>query len=342
MQNLPGRRVLAAALLIAASVSLSASAEGSGASPNAGASPPAAVAPYTLVVQMTGLMMLVPENRSRRPLNIFMPPTPHEPHQPLLVFRDNGAAHCDHRADNLCVVLMDGWSLDPIGTTAVGAGLVQVPPGALNVSEGAGGKDLDLDDAKSSARSWFTLRGGLETNSCSLVTWWFRPYGSINSKPIPFINVLEWSIHNLQQAEIVLRRRKIANPADSQELARLRPTGDRVELLVAHLTAKDLRDLFPERLFSQFRPAVPAAPATHAAHALSLRDMTTEMEQHMRAFYYFVGADESRHRMPRSPVETKKVCPVTILELESWRGERPANEARGIKTFGCVVASGEG
>jgi hypothetical protein len=339
MQSPLSRRVLTAVLLIAASLSLSANAEGSGASLDAPVAPSATVAPFTLVVQMTGLMMLVPENRSRRPTNIFMPPTPDlETHYPIIAFRGDSTEWCFAWHEGLCVVDMSGWSLDPIGITTTGVGLAQVPRGALNVSRGAGGKELDLDRARESARSWLTLRGGLETRSCSLVTWWFRPYASINNEPIPFINVLEWSIRNLQQEEIVLTRRSIEDSTPPQELARLRPTAGRVELLVAHLTAQDIIDIFKPELYSQFRPVV-SAPATHAApHTLSLKAMSTGIEPHMRAFYRFLDADESRHRMPTSPVATDSVCPITILGLESWHDGRV--QTRGIKTYGCVVASG--
>src|SRR5687768_4593557 len=120
MQSPLSRRVLTAALLIAASVSLSANAEGSGASLDARA-PSATAAPFTLVVQMTGLLMLVPENRSRRPTHIFMPPTPDlETHYPIIAFRDNGTAWCTARHEGLCLVDMSGWSLDPIGITTTG------------------------------------------------------------------------------------------------------------------------------------------------------------------------------------------------------------------------------
>lgn len=348
------RRVVTSAVVIASALSLSASTGTAGPPQPPSREVRGTSVPLTLVVQMTGLLMLVPENKSGKPTHIFAPPPPDEiEHTSFIVFRDDGTAACAGRGEGLCGVSMEGWYLEPIGATG-GSGTARIPFNAVNYSRGAGGVKLNLARARDTARAWVTLNGGSATPSpCGLATWMFDDYGPSAPDWVPIANVLEWTIPNLRDS-VVLIRRKIKNPEEVDTLATLRPdSAGRVELLFANITGTEGRNVFTAEFFSQlvtaaFAPgqrvqreeqahAHAAAPATHGIAALN--EATEEVETHVRAYYRFLRADPSRHRFPRSPIPTDSVCPITILGLEDWDGSTTVQ--RGIKTFGCVVGSGD-
>lgn len=331
------RRVVTAALLVVASVSLTASVGAPGAQTDATAAVRTARAPLTIVVQMTGMLMLAPQTGAGKPTHIFMPRPPDSIfHYAFIAFRDNGGARCTYRGQGLCVLRMEGWFLEPIGAPAAGSpGKAQRPHGALNFSRGAGGIKLNLGRARRDARSYLTLRGGLASDSCSIATWLFDPLGFPGPEWVKLINVLEWKVSDLQQESVVLTRRSIADPARVEPVATLTPdSAGRVELLVAHITGQDVRDVFSPDIISQFEP-VPAAGQT--ARTSSLREATSEIEAHFRAYYRFLGVSTPFQRFPTDPLDTKDACPITILGLEASLGGGP----RGVKTYGCVVGSGD-
>lgn len=341
MPNPTRRRVVTAALLVAASVSLSA---------NTGVPTALPTARPTLVVQMTGMLMLVPENKTGKPVHVFTPPPPDSIyHYNFIVFRDDGTAQCTARGDGLCAVDMEGWFLDPIGITS-GSGTARLPFGALNYSRGAGGIKVNPRRARDSANSWLTLQGGSAGYTCSLATWSFDAYGPTPVDRVPILNVLEWKIPDLPQDRVVLTRRRIDDPEHSELLATLRPDSlDRVELLVAHITEDDAQNVFTSAMMSSVRAAAGASVssarnAPHSAFATtqglaSLRIATEDIKPHIRAYYRFLNAPAARHRFPTSPIVTDTVCPITILGLHGWGGGGPVQ--RGVKTYGCVVGSGD-
>jgi hypothetical protein len=340
------RRAFVTAGLITTGVLLTASVGAPGTPHPSAASAHAASAPRTIVVQMTGLLMLAPENKAGKPVHIFMPPPPDSAHYAFIVFR------CPGGVEDICGADMDGWSLEPIGATG-SSGTARMPHGALNYSRGAGGVNLNLQRARRDARSWVTLLGGSASpRPCSLATWSFDDYGSTPRDWVPLINVLEWQIPDLPQDSVVLVRRRIDKPGEREKLAVLRPdSAGRVEILVAHMTEQEAANVFTPEFLAGFEPALAArvramqsdpsvlAQQAHAAtHGLApLHEATDEIRPHIRAYYDFLHAPAAHQRYPTSPIVTDSVCPITILGLESWDGP----VARGTKTYGCVVGSAD-
>lgn len=202
----------------------------------------------TLVVKMTGLLLLTPHTQDGRPVHVLMV-APHDGtvhHAQIGYYRRNGTTlkYCLSSTEVICWVRMDQWSLDlgmgagskPTGPPPFGGGnLVPRMTGRLPNDHGG--------DNPGGVRARVTLHAGSVTNECANAEWEVdKPGNSSHPQMVNLINVLEWTIQNAGQGRIALRRKPI-NPAgrptgpDSLAVDMLKPDPGKheIELFVRHV-----------------------------------------------------------------------------------------------------------
>jgi hypothetical protein len=200
----PAAAVACAALLGCAPLASCGVADDTGEQPQTTATAAAAFEPVTMVIQMSGLLLMVPPAGGVGPTHVLMPRM--DGHLSYIGFRREEKEGCTkHNPDyNICYIDVNGWSVLPIGTEA--ATTSKIPGGALNLTHGSGNVKIDTTRAatRDRIRSRLTFSSGSATDSCGLATWTFDPYGAPRPGKLRLTNVLEWQIPNLQ-SETLLR-----------------------------------------------------------------------------------------------------------------------------------------
>jgi hypothetical protein len=294
----------------------------------------------TVVIQLTGLLMVVPP-RAGGPTHVLVPVTPDTvPHETFIGFRSNGTArHCDPRfGEAFCFVDMEGWALDPIG--GANNGSVTLPRGVVNLTRGSGGyrvKEQHLGQGPhTELRSRFTLRGGGVTDACNLGVWSYNPAGPAPAVDLPLTNVLEWTIPDLRQSQIVLVRRSLTVAGTTPDtLAILSPdsTGA-VELLIANVPPAGLRMLQRELRRSTAAQEVPSGQQREARDGEQgdpeQAEASETMASHVTHLYDLLTQAPERP-VPVFRAELIRRCPLPI-----WREHR----LRSPTTVNCMVVSG--
>jgi hypothetical protein len=288
--------------------------------------------PLTLVVQMTGLLLLVPPTQPTANTLVLMPDAVAN-HEAVIGFKTaTDPGYCDVRYDNarhICYVKMNGWSLTAVGAQPSAGGL---PKGAANLTRFAG-KKVNIPDATSRSRAEIALPPGIVTDTCSLASWTFNPVGNEGPERLSFINVMEW-IAPIAPANPLNLTRTNKTTGLPQTLGPLE-VGDQneVELLVMYLPEAELNQIIYGR-------ASPGAPARDESADVPLY-VGEEMRVHFNAFYRTVGVQENAPKpVPQRPRRSRSVCPITILGLETARAQEPGGP-RGTKTLSCVMTSAE-
>lgn len=335
----PAAAVVCAALLGSALLAACGGAEDTEEQPRTTATAAAAFEPVTMVIQMSGLLLMVPPAGGVGPTHVLMPKM--GGHLSYIGFRREDPKGCTrHNPDyNICYIDVDGWSVLPIGREA--ATTSKVPGGALNLTRGSGNVKIDTTKAGTRARitSRLTFQSGSATDSCGLATWTFDPYGNPPPEKLRLINVLEWQIPNLQSEtlQLVLRWRGPGSKPDS--ILTLHANDSReIELLVLHVTSKEGVPFIE----ADRRAGGPEAPPANAALAGSPRaseGRSAAVRAHFNTLYEMMGVPQERRRMPTRPAKDRDLCPITILDLEDY--QRPGGP-RGISTYSCVMASATG
>lgn len=311
------------------------------------------IEPVTVVIQMSGLLLLVPPKQPEGATHVLMPKLPSNMSQHIayLGFRQDSTHICkEYRAStNICYVSLDDWAVGPIG--GAGGSVPVIPRSVVNLTRGSGNVTVDTTkpQVRDRIRSQLTLLSGSATDSCGLATWTFDPYGSPPPEKLPLINVLEWQIPDLQSETLELVLHSRHGPAVERRVTLHANEAREVELLVLHVTEKEGAPFTgPERQLgarSATRVVAPAfstgggqgaapAAATHPAHERP----SQLVRQHFQAFYSLLDADSARRRMPTRPAKIRDMCPITVLDLAEFDDDGE----RGIRTYSCVMASAEG
>lgn len=301
--------------------------------------------PVGLVVQMTGLLLLVPT--ANQGLQVLMPRV--ADHDALIGFKgpDQGCWRYD-TPRGICYVNMDGLSLHPMGVKA-GAGAPATS--ALNLTHGSG-KKINIPQAKGRLRSEITLGPGVEREQCSLAQWTFDPVGhDTPPSTVQLINVANWEIDDIGANSIVLTRSRL-DGTDTVRIATLLPNKDgRIELLVMHVPRKETNHFFSSTRVQ----AADTSDAQLQPHGDDDEDedVVPMVRKHFHAFYNLMGVDpdSTKRPMPTDFKRQKEFCPFTILGLNTAFPRHTASffgfealapkKIDGIRTFSCIMASAE-
>lgn len=295
-----------------------------------------AVDSITVVFQMTGLMLAVPPKQPSDPLNVVMPKTvASNKHFARFGFGGDSTEVCTeyHRPQNICYVDLKEWSVDPIGSHLTPQDLRNpiFPRGVVNVSHGAGGGHTVGIPGNSQVFTHVAFRAGHpRADACRLAKWNYTPAGQTpdpDRDTISLVNLMYWDVRHPRNAPFELTFRPRAPNTGSPETVRL-ITSDSVYVVLAHVPREDLLTLPP-------RAAMPADP-----------DLPPTL-RHFRDFYKLLRHSSTQHPFPpdQGPLPTSgrpiepRMCPVRMTTSTS--GLAPLGRA-GTKTYGCVVASGEG
>lgn len=297
----------------------------------------------TVVIQLTGLLMMVPHNAGAgSSMHALMPVTPDSiPHTAFIGFRKNSSTRrCDRDFQQFCLVRMDGWSLEPLpgGQGAPSGGNATLPRGAVNLSRGAGGRpvnpgNLGQSSASSTLRSRITLRTGGITDACNLALWEYDPAGYPPAVILPMPNVLEWTIPGVALDSIILVRHPI-NGGAPDTITTLHPDASGlVELLVAHvppagqgMLEEDL-SLLRRRSIGRVPMEVARDPAGERSNAL----ISDTNSRHLHAAYNLLVNAQDRPLPTHRETLIPHSCRMMI-----WH----EYEIRSPTTVNCMVTSG--
>jgi hypothetical protein len=307
----------------------------------------AQIEPVTIVIQMSGLLLLMPPQGGVGATHVLMPDV--KKHLAYIGYRQQSSLGCDDHdpLNKICYINVKGWEVAPIGVTSTTAS--RIPTGALNLTRGTGNVKVDttLETTKSAISSRLTFLSGSATDSCGLATWTFDPYDTPPPEKVRLINVLEWQIPNLQSEtlQLVLRWRGTGSKPDTTITLSANDSRE-IELLVLHVTEEEgLPHTKRKRHVAGGPDTPPAMPdggaemSRESSASLTTGPRSQAVSDHFNAFYKVMGVDPIRRRMPTRPARDKEGCPLTILDLEEFHRTQ---ELLGVATYSCVMATAEG
>ena len=334
--------------------------------------PERSIAPEaTVVVHISGLLMVVPPRQDGGRTHVLLPAAPG--HAARLGF---GIAGDEAFVQRLCVtdeahglpairagvcyVDLERWSLQPFGdggppTPAANT----LPAGVLNASDASGGDyRVDVAALGGELRAQVALTAGEVGGQCSLASWIVERVDAAGGprprEVLPLINVLSWEIRNPAATELVFRSRSGPETV-TVPLPAPAPNG-KIEILLSHIPLEELNDL---------PPAIPGPPA-----------MSGDTAYHFAAYYNLLrnaGGDllptnSPNRRLPHTPSQLSPyACDLRITApvpqmahaLPSFTHNlalvgdfrpfsRPAKKRAstvvraGGNAFGCLVGGGGG
>lgn len=297
----------------------------------------------TVVIQLTGLLMIVPPNPGTiGPTHVLMP-EPVAPdrleHIAVIGFRRNDSAQqCgEGSSQDFCFVRMDGWALDPLPGRS---SRVDLPRSVFDLTHASGGRRVHRDHfggnaPRDSLRSRMTFGGGGVTDTCHIGQWSFDPVGNPPRDRFWLSNVVEWTIPDIPQTHLTLVRRRFGG-GSAQTLVTLTPDrSGRIELLIAHVPRPGW-DAFQGRLLnlarmSQNQVSMPAAHPALPGGSAAAADPGTDIA-HFGSFYRLLDRANDR-RLPSDPFEREEGCPMMIWFPRELGIMAPT-------TVNCMVTSG--
>lgn len=315
--------------------------------------------PVTMVIQMTGLMLLVPPKQASGLTHVLLPDMPPASgipdHLTFIGFKGDSSGHCTiyDRKRKICYVNMKGWALDSIGKAAGSSTTAGTRArGPLNLTRHTN-KKINLVQARQSLASEVTFVRGRPTDSCGVARWTYNPIGQDPPAKFELINVLEWQIPNMPADSFVLVRRELKAPYRRETIATLRTSdtvNNEIELLIMNVLPEDTVGLVGRARAPQPRGDKNLGLVTSA---VIRPDTTHTADAHFRRLYRLVGVPDSIQRLPRRPVRIREACPITILDLFNQHDADKENKYRdqdggdvypvwrGARTLSCIMASAE-
>ncbi len=146
----------------------------------------------TIVIQLTGLMMIVPPNGPGGPTHVLMPRSQAVSHDAYVGYRMRSSAEpCAGDAiRGFCFVQMNGYELEPLPRSAgvPNPEVPRIPRTVLNLSQGSGGRrvhagHLGQNPGRDTLQSRITLPSGMVTDTCQMGRWRFDPTGLPEAEP---------------------------------------------------------------------------------------------------------------------------------------------------------------
>jgi hypothetical protein len=220
----------------------------------------AVAAEATLVVHISGLLMIVPPQQDGGQTHLLLPAAPgHAARLGFGIVGDESYVQRLCQTDEahglpairagVCYVDLEEWALQPLGdggppTLAANA----LPPGILSASDAAGGEyHVDVDALGGELRAQVALTAGQVGDQCSLASWVVdRVDAAGRPRPrevLPLINVLSWEIRNPAEAELVFRSR--SGPETVTVPLPAPAANGKIEILLSHIPVEELVDLPP-------------------------------------------------------------------------------------------------
>jgi hypothetical protein len=301
-----------------------------------------------MVVQMSGLLLLVPIKEQNGGMNVLMPKM--DKHRALIGFTHAKEDFCSEYFRDICYVDLDLWSVSPVGVASTGS--PRIPGGAFDLTLGSGSAKVDTMNphVKGNLRAQLAVLSGSATDSCGLSTWNFDPVGNPGVRKVSAINVLEWQIPNVSETVVLVLQPRAGGNAKQ---ATLRANdAHEIELLIVHVTDEEAAYLTSGKK----RSADLAGPVRQDSVPLRLTGDVSVREdtdhgmgspsqtarKHFQAFYGLVTQDRTKWRQPARPKYREELCPITILGLEDLFIGVDREELFGVSTFSCVMASAGG
>jgi hypothetical protein len=281
-----------------------------------------------VVFQLTGLIMIVPPKQSGGRTHLLMPPA-HD-HIALLGvgYAVQDTMLCVGQHAGICYVDLRKWSVDTIGIggTATDPDHLGIPDEVLNVTRVAGPNyrvHVPAGNGNGALRAHLVFAAGRGLpNPCSRARWTYAPVSTGTTVTQPLANVASWAIRYKRGEPFVLRFTR-HGPAATREV-RLDTSGDAVKLLIAHVPPEDLSEL----------PLVWPAAAQNPPQKLDHINDYYSMLRHQT-----LGTPPGGAPVPDYAGEAGPICRVSITTFDK---KFTPEWLFGIKTYGCVIGSGEG
>jgi hypothetical protein len=271
----------------------------------------------TLIVNMTGLLLIVPPTVSTGETYVLMPGSPDDNvHRAVFKFIGHHHRICDPVDTIICVVNMTLWSVDPIGVggTPPSATIANFPKEIPNLTHISGKKDrVNISNTPVSLVATRLMSGGPSVSTCSRGRWSYTPVGTPQT-PVegPLANLVRWVI-TLPASNLPLVFRSRSNPSDTAEVT-----------------------------------LVPASGSTSIAVLLSRTPVTGEdsvptpwsTPHHFDSLYDPLGIPkkDSRRRLPRF-VDTVQTT-ACVADVHNFWGVLPKSYP-GLDTYSCLIAAAE-
>lgn len=289
----------------------------------------------TIVIQLTGLLMLVPPSPGQSgPTRVLMPEPDHIRHEAVIGYRSPAGHTCPgHPVDQFCFVRMEGWELDPLPGRAQP---VNLPRSIMNLTRNSGGirvhRDLLGSNApRDSLRSRFTLGGGDVSGACPMGQWTFDPVGAQQRDTISLANVVEWTTPDIPQDSIVLVRRRFSG-GSAQKLVTLYPDEGRIELLIAHVPPGALIKF--QRLLSRVARSSGRTPVAKLAPAIGPAAAADDTRiYHFGSYYRLFDRAQDRRLPSYDRIVDSDGCPLSIWLRAGVRSRAPT-------TVNCMIVAG--
>lgn len=275
----------------------------------------------TVVIHITGLLLIVPPHPGGNTTYVVMPPHGTPKHAARIGFEGpNTAGLCVAHLGGICYVDMNTWSLDPIGAggTPATPTIDGFPREVINLTHGSGNQHR-VNTSTLGNQVLATFVAGRPTRPCSLGQWYYNPVGALNQRIVAIANVLDWEIRLPGSSlQLVFRRRD--NSATVP--VTLEPPFGTINLLIAHLPAGELNRLPPGRPNRPLPPGFLARPT------------------HFDDLYNPLGIEpgDSRRRLPRFFTSIREdACPVRVntnlarFNAQVWT----------VDTYSCMLAAAE-
>jgi hypothetical protein len=266
----------------------------------------------TLIIHLTGLLLLVPPKEEGGETHVLMPP-PHsgKAHEAFLEFIGTHADLCEPGNDSVCLVDMKKWAMEPVGA---GGGLASttmdgLPRAILNVTSGSR-DSVDISNVPDTLIAARLLTGRITVPTCNRATWYFNPPGLLNATARGAANLADWEIH-LPGRSVTLHFKQRHPPHDRDSVT-LTATSDTMQILLSHNPKRG-------------RPTLPPLLST---------------PEDFSAFYDLLS-DTTKNggaRIPRLlwPLRSEP-C---VDDVETRRHGR-ADPGRGQDTYSCLLATAE-
>ena len=298
----------------------------------------AAATDVRVVLQMTGLLLVVPSRQAGQPVHILMPkPRGLPAHATRLGFGIAGGSTyvtelCDTTHPGaieaeICYVDLDRWKLEPFGKDGrnLTPTLAELPRGLVNLTRTSGNVDrVDLSKIDTLLRAHVVLLSGRpDGQPCRLTSWTYRHVGSsgqtVSFHREPLINVLDWEIKH-PAGNIELRFTLRDTTKDSTVTALLPPpnSSGKIEILLVHVPVPELAELPPN---TASRPGQPPGSAIHV-------DVLYDLLR--------IPVGSPRRPVPTSPGQAPSACLVDITTRSKIQREKA-----GIRTYACMPAAAE-
>lgn len=282
--------------------------------------------------QLTGLMLVVPPADSSGQTHVILPKvTQGITHDVRLAFGSRPSQVCDHydTGREICFVNLDTWSLGDVGAGGAPAEMKDIvfPRGVVNVSRGSGGEHkVKLSEVGNAVRARLNfLSGQPDPNACRLAKWRFAPVGQ-REDTISLVNRLDWRIRHPADETFTLRFTRIGS-GDTVAVPLL-PVLGQIRILLAHVPREEMNAIITQTPMREI--TLPGQLAHFHDYYKLLRKQSGNTEP-----------GESQRPLPRQPQRLQEECRVTITSGTEEKGAPRVFRMRGVKTYACVVGTGD-